>query len=652
MQHRLFWKLGLTYLLLLFLVLLAVDIYAARALRRDYLRAGFEQLDSLAQLAQSRPPRLEDAGELSAWALWMARSGARITVVADDGRVLADSSEDPGRMENHANRPEIQAAFASERGRAVRHSETLNRDLVYLALRHQPAEGRPAVLRLALPLERIDEALADIRGRLWTASFVILLLAGGTSLLFSRAFSGRVERLKQFSRRVADGDFAPLPVERGGDELMDLTQALNDTAARLDSTIRTLTEERNQSAAILRSMVEGVAVIGPGRELLFCNQAFCRTFGLEAAQCEGRPFLEVIRQSELLALIQQALAGREGVTSEVAVATVRPQTFAVTAAPVRADAITGAVVVLHDVSELRRLERVRRDFVANVSHEFKTPITVIQGFAETLLGGALEDISNRQRFLEIMRDQAARLARLTDNLLKLSEIEAGKLELETRLVTVSDLIEPCLATAQLKASQKQITLEVDCPSDLPALRGDSNRLQEALQNLLDNAVQYTPSGGRVTLRTAKVDRQVAIAVSDTGIGIPRAEQERIFERFPKFEVPFWVILLCAATMGVGTAIGGWRIIHTMGSRMTRLKPVQGFAAETGAGLCIMLASALAIPLSTTHTINTSIMGVGSLQRWTAVRWNVVGEIATAWILTFPAAAAIAWVAMRLIQIWQ
>jgi two-component system phosphate regulon sensor histidine kinase PhoR len=189
------------------------------------------------------------------------------------------------------------------------------------------------------------------------------------------------------------------------------------------------------------------------------------------------------------------------------------------------------VLVLHDISELRRLERVRRDFVANVSHEFKTPLTAIQGFAETLLGGALEEPQNSRRFLGIIRDHAARLARLTDDLLELSQAEAGRLELEMQPLSVSGLIEACLDTTRLKGREKNLTLAADCPSDLPLVRGDQARLREALQNLLDNAVQYTPPGGRVTVRAARVDGQVSIAVTDTGIGIPQADQERIFERF-------------------------------------------------------------------------------------------------------------------------
>lgn len=530
-RAKLFWKLGLTFLALLFAVLLAVDLYAARALRLEYLRVGFEQLDTLMRLAETHPPQLDDPNALQVWTKWMAESGARVTVVAADGRVLADSAHDPATMENHAHRPEIQQALAEGRGRAVRFSDTVNRDLVYLAVRHQAQGGAPVLLRLALPVARIDEALAQMRWRLWSASLVILLIAGGASLLVSRAFSERVEQLKQFSRRVADGDFRPLAVERQGDELTALALTLNETAARLDRTIQALSEERSRSAAILSSMAEGVAVIGQGERILFCNQSFCRYLGTEADACQGRSLVEVMRQSDLLELIRRALAAEELVTQEVTMGALPPRTFAATVASLRANEAAGVVLVLHDVTELRRLERVRRDFVANVSHELKTPLTTIRGFAETLLDGALADEQNAKRFLGIIRDHAARLARLTDDLLKLSQIEAGRLELDVQAVEVRGLIDACLETTRLQVSQKQLLLQVECPPDLPPLRGDANALHNVLQNLLDNAVQYTPPGGRITVRAASHDREVLIAVNDTGIGIPSSEQDRIFERF-------------------------------------------------------------------------------------------------------------------------
>ena len=552
MRARLFWKLGLTYFALLIAVLLSVDFYSARVLRRDYIRAADDQLASLTNLAQARPPHVEDMAELRAWAEWLSKSGARVTVIDNTGRVLADSAHDPETMENHSNRPEIQEAFSSGEGQSVRHSATLNRDLVYRAVRYDRSPNPPLVIRMALPLAQIDLALAELRHRLLVASLVILLLGGLFSLVYFRMFAARVERLKDFSRRLAQGDFRPLPSEAPRDELTDLADALNETAAWMDRTIHSLSGERNRSSAILRSMVEGVAVIDAQERLVFCNRAFSEILNIDAAAIEGRPMIEVVRNSDLLGLIRRALRGEEGLQSDIAMGIVQQRSFSVTATPVRAlDAAAapnsaanmtgslkaamekpaGAVVVLHDVSELRRLERVRQDFVANVSHEFKTPLTAIQGFAETLLSGALEDRSSNRRFLEIIRDHAIRLARLTDDLLKLARIEAGKLEVEFFPVGLTELIERCADTALLKASRKQISLEIEVPAGLPPVRGDASLLRDVLQNLLDNAIQYTSPGGRIQVTAAVGPREAVITVSDTGIGIPLADQERIFERF-------------------------------------------------------------------------------------------------------------------------
>jgi two-component system, OmpR family, phosphate regulon sensor histidine kinase PhoR len=397
------------------------------------------------------------------------------------------------------------------------------------------------VLLLALLLAVNWYASPAFRGRLFVLSFVILILGVAASLFFSRVYSSRVERLKDFSRQVAEGNFRPLPSEPQNDELTELAQALNETVKHLEGSIRSLTDERNRSSAILRSMVEGVAVMDTKERIVFCNQAFAEILNQDAQVCEGRTLLEIVRQMDLVSAIRRALQSGEIVQGEVAVGTVQPRSFAVTAAPVdtieapqaggRAEARKGAVVVLHDITELRRLERIRQDFVANVSHEFKTPLTAIQGFAETLLGGALNDVKNNRRFLEIIRDHAVRLARLTDDLLRLARIEAGKLELDFQPVPLAELLESCAATSLLKARQKQLSLQIACPPGLPSVLGDASLLREVLQNLLDNAVQYTPPGGRIQVSAAVHDGEAILTVADTGVGIPLAEQERIFERF-------------------------------------------------------------------------------------------------------------------------
>jgi two-component system phosphate regulon sensor histidine kinase PhoR len=547
-RAKLFWKLGLTYLALLLAVLLTVDLYSARVLRREYLRSANEKLASFLSLAQAHPPHPEALAELRSWAEWMASGGARVTVIQSDGHVLADSAQDPETMENHSQRPEIQQALATGTGESVRHSKTVDQDLVYRAIRYQPPGGSAVIIRMALPLAQIDSSLADLRKRLLVASLVILALGTIVSLGFSQMFATRVQRLKNFSRRVAEGDFRPLPSEDSRDELADLGDALNETARQMELEIRQLSGERNRSSAILRSMVEGVAVIDAQERLVFCNRAFSEILNLDSLSVEGRPLIELVRISELVGLIRRALHGEEGLQSDIAMGIVQQRSFAVTAAPVNAlDAVSGigpgvaekpsgAVVVLHDVTELRRLERVRQDFVANVSHEFKTPLTAIQGFAETLLAGALEDPNNNKRFLEIIRAHAARLARLTDDLLKLARIEAGKLEIEYVPVGLRELIEACAETTLLKASRKQITLLIDIPPGLPSVRGDAGLLRDVLQNLLDNAIQYTPVGGKIQVNATAAAREAVITVADNGIGIPLAEQERIFERFYRVDV--------------------------------------------------------------------------------------------------------------------
>jgi two-component system phosphate regulon sensor histidine kinase PhoR len=535
--------LGLTYLALLLGVLLAVGFYSFRVLRRDYVRSTEDKLASLLNMAKVRPPHLDDPAELQAWAEWMGSSGARVTVIDDAGRVLADSREDSETTENLSTRPDIQQAFASGEGEWVSHSAMQGRDLVYRAMRSEQPGGPPVVIRMALPLAQIDASLSELRRRIYFAFFLSLLLGGLLWLIFFQAFAARVERLTDFSRRVAEGDFRPLPAERPRDELAELAAALNETAAWMDRTIQSLSGERNRSSAILRSMVEGVAVVDSEERLVFCNRAFSEIWNLDSTAIEGRPVIEAVRNSDLLGLVRRALHGEEGVRSDIAMGIVQHRSFSATATPVQSlegaaagDKPSGAVVVLHDVTELRRLERVRHDFVANVSHEFKTPLTAIQGFAETLLSGALEDPRNNRRFLEIIRDHAARLAVLTDDLLKLARIEAGKLEVQFGPVQLAEVIERCAETAQLKANRKQIVLEIEVPPNLPAVHGDASLLRDVVQNLLDNAVQYTPEGGRVRISAMAGPREAVVTVDDTGIGIPLAEQERIFERFYRVDV--------------------------------------------------------------------------------------------------------------------
>jgi two-component system, OmpR family, phosphate regulon sensor histidine kinase PhoR len=546
-RAKLFWKLGLTYLALLLGVLFAVDLYSARVLRRDYIRSADDKLVSLLEIAIARPPQLDNPEQVRSWTELISKGGVRVSVIDKSGRIIADSTQTPETTENQSDAPEVQQVFATGEGSSIR-GATIEKQFAYRAVRYQPPTGPPVAIRMALPLTEIGFSLRELRERLLVASAVILIAGALASFMFSRTFAVRVEQLKDFSRRVANGDFHALRFDGPRDELADLAGSLNETAGRLDATIRSLSGERNRSSAILTSMVEGVAVIDAQERLVFCNRAFLEILNLDATKSEGRPVIEVIRNSELLGLVRKALRGDEGLQTDIAMGFIQQRSFSVTAAPVKpldsgslaigaqansagTEKPSGAVVVLHDVTELRRLERVRQDFVANVSHEFKTPLTAIQGFAETLLAGALDDPRNNRRFLEIIRDHAARLARLTNDLLKLARIEAGKLEVQFFPVNLGELMEGCAETTLLKSTRKQIALDLEVPANLPPVRADASLLHEVLQNLLDNAIQYTAPGGKIHVSVTARDREAVVTVDDTGIGIPVVDQERIFERF-------------------------------------------------------------------------------------------------------------------------
>ena len=529
---------------LLLSVLMVVDFFADRALRRDYERTGFDQLQAIARIAQENPPQFSalppvDPQEISALQTWtrrMASSGARVTVITAEGLVLADSQSEPQTMENHAGRPEIMQAMAEGNGRSIRHSATINREFLYYALRQPSPTGKPFIMRFALPEDTVGQVLRPFRKSLWLSSFVILLVASGVVVLVSKRFSERIERLTAFSQRVAEGDFRPQAADGTGDALDRLSHSLNQTAARLDRTIHTLTEERNLSSAILGSMVEGVLVVNGSERVVFANQSFAEILELKVPPQAGSGLVEVVRQTELIEAARKVLRGEPRVESEIVTGTLRQHFFAATVASVRAAETNGAVIVLHDITDLRKLERVRRDFVANVSHEFRTPLTAIQGFAETLLAGAMNDPQNRERFLGIIVEHSRRLARLTEDLLMLSKMDADRLELELRRIPVAPFVESCIETSTPRANEKDLKLLVNLAERVPDIAGDRRRLTEVLQNLLDNAIQYTPAGGQIMVSASPKNSDVVFTVSDTGIGIPQADQPRIFERFYRVDV--------------------------------------------------------------------------------------------------------------------
>jgi two-component system, OmpR family, phosphate regulon sensor histidine kinase PhoR len=536
-------KLTLTLVGFVALTTVAAGIYLTRALEVFAVETLEARLTSIGRLlhdeARALIVRKALPEDVHAFALRAARpTGARISVIAADGRVLGDSDvpvQDLPRVENHAGRPEVRAALAGRVGRHRRTSATIGVSLLYVALPIVDGGRAIGVIRVALPLTAVTSSYAEIHRVMLAGGFVALVVACGIGLFVARRVTKPVVQMQSIARRMSEGDFTVRAPIRSPDEIGALGRALNGLAARLRENIHDLGHEQAKATAILDGMIEGVIAVDGRDIILLMNERARSMFGLDATRGERKPFLEVIRNTDLHEVFRESRAAGEGSVShrELRLASPVERRVQVNAVPLRLgpDEV-GVVMVLHDVTELRRLEQVRTEFVANVSHELRTPLTAIQGYLETLLSGALEERQNARRFLEIVFRHTERLGRLLNDLTDLSNIELGRVALKLALTRLDEVVDTVLAIMGPKAAGGRVSLSSRLPADLPSVLADRDRLVQVVLNLVDNAVKYTPEGGRVTVQARTVvEKQVEIDVMDTGIGIPPVDLPRITERF-------------------------------------------------------------------------------------------------------------------------
>ncbi len=493
--------------------------------------------------------------EGDAWARRAAtRTRTRVTVIAPDGRVLADSDEPSGRMDNHATRPEVVQALAGGRGQAVRFSRTVDRDLVYFAQAVPQPDGDHLILRLAIPVGEVVHGFGRFRRDFLVVAMVSLAVAAGIALLWARRITQPLRQMVGFAQAVSRGELSHrLPI-RSRDELGDLAEALNTMTTDFRETLQRLEAESRRIRTIMESMAEGLLVIDARGRISLVNPAAEALLGIKEETALGQTPLEAVRSHELDELLRAAVQGVGTASAEIALPYPRRRVLAGTAVAIRdaGGAYQGTVLALRDITQLKRLEEARMEFVVNVSHELRTPLTAIRGYAETLLEDGLEDREEARKFLEIIHRHSERLGRLLNDLLDLSNIELEMAPLSMRAVPVADATRQAVAMLAPQATQKAIRLAHELPDDLPPVLADRDRLVQILVNLLDNAVKYSPEGGSVTVRAAVLssgsaavsdpqhrsppgrtapEHAVEIVVEDTGIGIPAKDLPRITERF-------------------------------------------------------------------------------------------------------------------------
>jgi two-component system phosphate regulon sensor histidine kinase PhoR len=456
---------------------------------------------------------------------------ARVTFVAADGTVVGDSELTPAelsRLENHAGRPEIVDARTRGLGVARRYSATLRTDMLYVAVPVQsPAGTELAQVRLALPLTEIDDQLAAVRRSARAAALAglvtALVLAWGASVLLAR----RVDAVATAARRYAAGDFSSPAHDYGADEIGTVARVLDGAIRDLRRRAADLSADRARMEAILGGMTEGVLVVDERGGIQLVNPAARRMLKL-AERGGAHHYLEVVRHPAIASHVGAALRGEHGEHVEIPL---RPGLIvAVRSAPVSAANVTGAVVVLHDITDLRRADRVRRDFVANVSHELRTPLTAIRGYVEALSDGAV-DPAQARRFLDVVLRHTLRMERLVRDLLRLARLDAGSEQLDLASCPVPDLVSGVEAELQARLASRRQRIAASIAPDAATIRADPAKLHDALKNLVENAINYSPEGSTIRIGAERAGSRVRLSVADEGPGIPETDLVRVFERF-------------------------------------------------------------------------------------------------------------------------
>ncbi|HUC98110.1 MAG TPA: ATP-binding protein [Candidatus Polarisedimenticolaceae bacterium] len=540
-QNSLVVKFFLSYLAVVTLLFTSFYLYSSTVVRDFYVSSLGERLELEARLLAKALPSLSDNHEFDLVCRNLANElVTRITIVGADGRVLCDSVEASATMENHRGRPEVVEALKTGSGSSFRYSTTTGEELFYRAFLQDEGESQ-RIVRLAIALDEVQAVTNSLRRSLFlgflVASAVGLLLA----FVFSRRLSRRVKRLVEFSGQVAEGVFPQNFFGKSGrDEIHRLERHLNDMSEKIRQNVQQVIAEKEKANSILRGMMEGVLVIDPKGRVLVINEQAQRMFNLPPDRdIRGASILELSRHPEMKKLIEQVLVfdfTSERYSRQVELHEGR--WFRVNAVSLRNNQSStyGSILVFHDITEVKQLERMRSDFVANVSHELRTPLTAIRGYAETLRQTPPDDPADARYFLSTIEKHAERLSRLTEDLLTLSDLESGKIEIDFNPLDIKRVVQSVSEVFSDAANKKQVTLEQVIEQGLPAVIGDVDRLQQLLINLVDNAVKYTPVNGTVTVKAQRITINssidaVELSVTDTGSGIPEQAIPRLTERF-------------------------------------------------------------------------------------------------------------------------
>ena len=537
-KDKLIWHLFPSYMLVTLLALTAITLYASRSLRDFYLDETENSLLARAQFFASKVTSMiddkdfeqindltKDLGE---------QTKSRVTVILPDGLVVADSLEDPAKMENHSDRPELKNALSNDYGSSIRYSSTVGYNMMYVAVPLKSKGKVTGLLRVSVSTQAINQTLMDIFIRLIFFGLIIAALATLICWIVAKRIAQPIEDLRQGAEKFANGDFCHRIVPSNIGELKNLSFSLNNMATQLDNRIKAVIEHRKEIDTILSSMVEGIFVVDRHEHIVTINSSAASFIHVDQDGAKGKLIQEVIRNTVIQQFIRDALSTEKPLEQQISITNDRQLILRVYGTPLYGleNEKVGELIVLRDITKLSILENHRREFVTNVSHEIKTPLTSIKGFVETLLDGSLEKPADAKRFLGIIAKQTDRLNILVDDLLTLSKIETDseKKEIKTSMHNVVDVVRSSIQLCELKAKNKNIQVSFDDNANISCLINPL-LLEQAFVNLIDNAIKYSPSRTTVKIEAVVNDFEVLIQIKDEGCGIDSEHLPRLFERF-------------------------------------------------------------------------------------------------------------------------
>jgi two-component system phosphate regulon sensor histidine kinase PhoR len=538
-----FWSIFPAFVLITFVSGLLIIIFSVKTFKQIYSDFIYERIVNEATLVKAQLDRIDETELVKLDSIITGFGSAldtRITVIDETGLVLADSKEVAASMENHRTRPEVSSALLGQTGRSVRFSSTVKKDMMYVSLPVFETGGKKFVVRTAYPLMSFSETIVIFTKKIvWIVSFVILMLAI-VSLYLSKRLSAPLIQLKNKAKKFANGDFRLEIEEYSQSETNQLSETMNFMANELDEKIKNLEIRNNEQSAILKSMIEGVIAVDMNDRVILINDAACRIVCADQCKAPGKLVQETIRNTKIQEFISSVVKSSQNVSEKKELQLNfegRDIFVQIQGSPLQNGygKTIGAVIVLHDITDIRKLENIRREFVANVSHELRTPLTSIKGFVETLLDEEQTD-QERKRFLEIVQKHVDRLNSIIEDLLTLATLEKDEKEEDFELVEAKpeSIINNVMEICQVKAEAKKIKIIPEISLTRP-VRCSQSLIEQALLNLADNAVKFSTEGSEISIRCFEENGTVNFSVTDKGPGINRMHFDKIFERFYRID---------------------------------------------------------------------------------------------------------------------